>query len=84
MRKKSILMIRLQMRLWIRSRKNSLMEEIELLDGASAEFDQEAGKQRRAVTGIFRFCSDKLWCGDIPGAFPEDDTSPLPRMSDRV
>ena len=30
-------------------------------------------QQRTADTGIFRFCSYQLRCGDIPGAFPEDD-----------
>ena len=49
------------------------MEEIELLDGASAEFDQELVRQRRAVSGILRFCPDQLWRGDLPEAFPEDD-----------
>ena len=42
------------------------MEEIELLDGASAEFDHGAGQQGRAVTGILWFCTDQLWCGNFP------------------
>ena len=33
-------------RLWITEQKDQLMEEIELLDGASAEFDHGAGRQR--------------------------------------
>ena len=53
--------------------KEQLMEEIELLDGASAEFVSGRGQQRTADTGIFRFCSYQLWCGNISGAFPEDD-----------
>ncbi len=50
--------------------KEQLMEEIELLDGASAEFSQEEVGERTADTCILRFSSYKLWCGDIPGAFP--------------
>ena len=53
--------------------KEQLEEEIELLDGASAEFDMDLVSKRTAVTGIFRFCFDKLWCGDVPAAFSSDD-----------
>ena len=44
---------------------DKLMEEIELLDGASAEFDMELVSKRRTLPGIFRICPDQLWCGDI-------------------
>ena len=50
-----------------------LMEEIELLDGASVDFDQEQVSKGNYDTGIFWFCADKLWCGDISGTFPQDD-----------
>ena len=49
---------------------SSLMDEIELLDGASAEFDQELVQAGRAVTGILRIRSDQLRCGDLSAAFP--------------
>ena len=50
-----------------------MIDEIELLDGASAEFDHGTGDKRRTFPGIFRFCADQLWCGDIFAAFPEND-----------
>ena len=53
--------------------KAQLLDEIELLDGASAEFDQELVSKGRAYSGIFWICSDQLWCGNISGAFPADD-----------
>ena len=56
-----------------RSERKSCMDEIELLDGASAEFDQELVDQGRTVSGILRICPDQLRCGDFPEAFPEDD-----------
>ena len=52
---------------------NQLLEEIELLDGASAEFDQETGNKRRIVAGIFWFCADEFWCGDVFASFFEND-----------
>ena len=52
--------------------KVTLEEEIELLDGAAAEFDQEL-EQRRTFSDIFRFCTDQLWSGDIFAAFPCHD-----------
>ena len=45
------------------SQRVQLEEEIELQDGAGAPFDQEL------VSGIFRLCTYKLWCGDISSAF---------------
>ena len=46
--------------------KEQLMDEIELLDGASAEFDQEHGSAKESCHPVFlRFRADKLWCGDI-------------------
>ncbi len=45
--------------------KDILEEEIELLDGAAAEFDQELVDKGAAFTGIFRIRSDQLWSGDI-------------------
>ncbi len=62
--------------------KEQLMEEIELLDGASAEFDQEQVSKGQTFTGIFWFCSYKLWCGDILEHFLKMTTSPLPRTAD--
>ncbi len=52
---------------------SQLMEEIELLDGASAAFDQELVSKGGTFPGIFRLCIDKFWCGDIPETFPADD-----------
>ena len=49
--------------------REQLMEEIELLDGASVDFDQEQVSKGNYDTCIFRFCTDQLWCGDISGAF---------------
>ena len=51
------------------------MEEIELLDGASAEFDQELVDKGELVSGILRFRSDQLRRGNFPEAFPADDDS---------
>lgn len=53
--------------------KSQLLDEIELLDGASAEFDQELVSKRRAFTGILWICPDQLWRGNFPEAFPSDD-----------
>ena len=49
------------------------MEEIELQDGAGAEFDMELVSKGRTVAGIFRIRTDQLRCGDIPSAFPAHD-----------
>ena len=48
--------------------REQLMEEIELLDGASVDFDQELVDKGESVTCILWFCADKLWCGDISGS----------------
>ncbi len=53
--------------------KVTLEEEIELLDGASAEFDQELVDKGELFSGIFRIRADEFWCGDIPAAFPRHD-----------
>ncbi len=45
--------------------KEQLMDEIELLDGASVEFDG-TGKQGKYDTGILWFRAYKLRCGDFP------------------
>ena len=50
--------------------KEQLLEEIELLDGASADFDQELVSKGELNPCIFRICTDQLWCGNISGAFP--------------
>ncbi len=50
--------------------KAKLEEEIELQDGAGAEFDQETGKQRRTFAGLLRFRSYEFWSRDILEAFP--------------
>ena len=49
------------------------MEEIELLDGASADFDQELVSKGELTPVFFGFCADKLWCGDFSGALPVHD-----------
>ncbi len=56
--------------------KDQLLEEIELLDGASAEFDQEMVSKGRTDSCILWISSYQLWCRDIPGAFPENDHIP--------
>ena len=53
--------------------REQLMEEIELLDGASVDFDQEQVSKGNMTPVFFWFCADKLWCGNISGTFPEDD-----------
>ena len=50
-----------------------LLEEIELLDGASAEFDLDLVSKRRTDSGIFRIRTDQLWRGDFSSAFPGHD-----------
>ena len=50
-----------------------LRDDIELLDGASDEFDQELVSAGKLISGILRFRSDQLRCRDIPGAFPKYD-----------
>ena len=50
-----------------------LMDDIELLDGACDELDHGACQPRKFIPGILWFGADKLWCRDIPGAFPEND-----------
>ena len=56
--------------------KEQLLEEIELLDGASADFDQEQVDKGNLTPGVFRFCPDQFRCGNIFGAFFEDDYIP--------
>ncbi len=51
------------------------MEEIELLDGASADFDQELVDKGELDSGILRFRSDQLRRGNFPEAFPQHDDS---------
>ena len=53
--------------------KAQLLEEIELLDGASAEFDQDLVSKGELSPVFFGFCPDELRSGDFPEAFPEDD-----------
>ena len=45
--------------------KEKLLEEIELLDGASAEFDMDLVSKGELSPDIFWFRVNKLWCGDI-------------------
>ena len=52
--------------------KEQLMDEIELLDGASAEFDQEL-VSRESSPRYLRICAHQFWCGDFPAALPHDD-----------
>ena len=52
--------------------KDILADEIELLDGAAAEFDQEL-VDMDSFHRYFRIRSYQLWCRDFPEAFPEDD-----------
>ena len=61
---------------WMRSDEadqDQLLEEIELLDGASAEFDHGSGVEGRTLPGILRICPDQFWRGDIFETFPSDD-----------
>ena len=53
--------------------KAVLEEEIELLDGASAEFDQELVDAGELSPVIFWFCPHELWCGKLLKLFPEND-----------
>ena len=53
--------------------KEQLMEEIELLDGASAEFSQEEVSKGQLTPVFFGSALTNFWCGNISGAFPEDD-----------
>ena len=56
---------------------DKLLEEIELLDGASAEFDLAQVTGRKADTGMLRFCPDKLWRGNLFATLFEDgDNTP--------
>ena len=48
-----------------------LVDEIELLDGASDAFGK--GSCRTAFAGIFWFGTDKLWCRNLFAAFPGYD-----------
>ncbi len=61
-----------------------LRDDIELLDGASDEFDQELVSAGKLIPGILRFRTDKLRCRDIPGAFLKyDDFSASEKDNDR-
>ena len=62
-------------------RKKVLMEEIELLDGASAEFDMDL-VSRGKVTGIFWIGSTNFGGRDIFKDFLQMTTPPLPRNAD--
>ena len=53
--------------------RDKLDEEIELLDGASAEFDMDLVSRGRTVTGILWFCFNELWCRNFLKAFPFHD-----------
>ena len=53
--------------------KEQLEEEIELLDGASAEFDMDLVSKGQLSPVFFGSAFDKLWCGDVPAAFSSDD-----------
>ena len=46
--------------------KEQLLEEIELLDGASAEFDQDLVNQGKLSPVLFRLRPHQLWSRDIP------------------
>lgn len=52
---------------------DKLKEEIELLDGASAEFDLEEVRRGRFDSRIFRFGPHQFRRGDIPAALSADD-----------
>ena len=45
--------------------KEKLLEEIELLDGASAEFDMDLVSKGELSPVFFGSASNKLRCGDI-------------------
>ena len=61
--------------------KDQLLGEIELLDGASATFDQEM-VDRGELSPVFSDFS-LTTLGTFLAAFLEDDDSPLPRHSDK-
>ena len=52
-----------------------LTDEIELLDGAAAEFDLDR-VPRQALPGVLRFRPHQLRRGALPGALPPDDHRP--------
>ena len=56
--------------------KEVLEEEIELLDGASAEFDQELCFCRRTLSSILWFCPHELWRREFLKLLPENDFLP--------
>ena len=61
--------------------KEQLLEEIELLDGASAEFDQKLVDEGK-LSGMFWFCTYQFWCGNLLKHFLKMTSSPLPRKAD--
>lgn len=58
---------------------DKLLEEIELLDGASAEFDLEEVQKGGTDPRIFRISPDQLRCGNLFAAFPGNDHHPSPQ-----
>ena len=50
-----------------------LMDDIELLDGASDELDMDRVQRGDLSPVFFRFCPYEFRCGDLFGAFPEND-----------
>ncbi len=44
---------------------DQLIEEIELLDGASDPLDLEQVQKGELITGIFRFCTDNIRCRNL-------------------
>ena len=56
--------------------KDQLLEEIELLDGASAEFDQEMVSKGELTPVFFGSALTNFGVETFPGAFPENDHIP--------
>ncbi len=63
--------------------KEQLLDEVELLDGATADFDQELREaQGKLSPGILRIRADQLWRGDFLKHFLQMTSTPLPREAD--
>ena len=74
--------IRSWMRSWTMDQKDKLMEEIELLDGASAEFDQELVDKGELSPVFFGSALTNFGVEIFLKHFLNMTTSPLPRKAD--
>ena len=69
------------MRFWKPGQREQLEEEIELLDGASAEFDQDAVDEG-CFPRFFWFRAHQFWCGNLFTAFSSYDHDSASRTAD--